>query len=127
MITLDQAQSLPIAPVKVKDLRAFLKAIDPIARDLAEGDILAALAHHADEVITATAIGAGVPRAELDEATADVLVLLATRVMEVNADFFVRQVLPLVTAAAERIAAISTPSSTTGSPGSAAPGSATAR
>lgn len=127
MPTIDQARTLPIAPVKVKDLPAFLKAIEPIARELAEGDILAALAHHADDVITATAIGAGIQRAELEDATPDVLVLLATRVMEVNADFFVRQVLPALTAAAERIAAISNPSSTTGSSGSARPASATAK
>lgn len=127
MLTLEQAKTLSIAPVKVKDLPAFLKTVEPIARELADGDILAALVRHADEMIAATAIGAGVPRAELEEAAPDVLVALATRVMEVNADFFVRQVLPLVTAAAEKIAAISNPSSMNGSSGSLAPGSAIAR
>ncbi len=95
-----------VSPLKVKDLPAFLAAIEPVARELAEGDILAALARHADAVITATAIGAGVERAWLEEQTPDVLVDLAARVLEVNADFFVRQVLPRIQAAAERIGAI---------------------
>lgn len=125
MLTIEQAQAIHITPVKVKDLPAFLNAVEPVARDLAGGDIITALSHHAEDVIAATAIGAGVPRAELEEATPDVLVLLATRVMEVNADFFVRQVLPLMTAAAKKIGSISTPSSTSGSSGSAAQGSDT--
>lgn len=127
MLTLEQAQTLPITPVKVKDLPAFLRAVEPIARELADGDLLAAMTRHADGVIAATAIGAGVPRAELDEATPDVLVVLATRVLEVNADFFARQVLPLMTAAAEKIGSISGQPLTTGSSGSAAPASGTTR
>ena len=82
----------------------------PIARDLATGDILAALARNADAVITATAIGAGVERAWLEDQTPDVLVDMAARVFEVNADFFARAVLPKITEAAERIAALQTAS-----------------
>ena len=95
-----------INPIKVRDLPAFLAAIEPIARDLAAGDILAALARNADAVITATAIGAGVERAWLEEQTPDVLADMAARVLEVNAGFFVRAVLPKITEAAERIAAL---------------------
>lgn len=114
-----------IGPVKVKDLPAFLAAVEPIARDLAAGDILAALARHADGVIAATAIGAGVERAWLEQQDADVLVDLAARVVEVNADFFVRRVLPAITQAAERLAAMQTVSGgTNGSPGSSAQASA---
>ncbi|MFN4295084.1 MAG: DUF6631 family protein [Thermoflexales bacterium] len=117
-----------IAPVKVRDLPAFLAAIEPIARELADGDILAALAKHADRVIEATAIGTGVERAWLEEQTPDVLVDMAAKVLEVNADFFVRQVLPRVTAAAERLAAMQAGSGsggTSGSPGSSDAASAT--
>lgn len=113
-----------IQPVKVKDLPAFLSAIEPIARELAEGDILAALAKHADHVITATAIGAGVERAWLEEQTPDVLVDLAARVLEVNADFFVRAVLPKVAAASEALARIAS-GGTSGSQGSSDQDSAT--
>lgn len=111
-------------PVKVKDLPRFLAAIEPIARELAEGDILAALAKHAGHLIEATAIGAGVERAWLDEQTPDVLVELAAKVIDVNADFFVRRVLPIATSAAERIGRIAS-GGTSGSPGSSAQDSAT--
>lgn len=115
-------------PVKVKDLPAFLRAIEPIMRELSRGDVMAALATQADAVIEATAIGAGIPRAELEESTVDVLVDLASRVIEVNADFFVQRVLPAIAAAADRInaiSAISHPSSTIGSSDSAAQASGT--
>ena len=93
-----------ISPIKVRDLPRFLKAIEPIAAELATGDIASALMRHADAVIEAAAIGAGVDRAWLEEQTPDVLAELAARVLEVNADFFVRRVLPTVTAAADRLA-----------------------
>lgn len=113
-----------IQPVKVKDLPAFLAAIEPVARELAEGDILAALARHAGRVIEATAIGAGVDRAWLEEQTPEVLVDLAAKVLEVNADFFVRAVLPKVASASEALAKIAS-GGTSGSQGSSAPASAT--
>lgn len=113
-----------LTPIKVKDLPAFLAAVEPIARELAGGDILAALARHADALIAATAIGAGVERAWLEEQTPDVLVELAARVLEVNADFFVRNVLPKVELAARQMAA-TVSGGTSGSPGSSPAASAT--
>ena len=117
-----------IAPIKVKDLPAFLAAIEPIAQELARGDILAALARHAERVIEATAIGAGVDRAWLEEQTPDVLVDLAAQVLEANADFFVRSVLPRINQAAETLAGVVATASggTSGSPGSLAQASASA-
>lgn len=114
------ASDMPITPVKVRDLPAFVAAVEPIARELASGDIVGALARHADAVIEATAIGAGVERAWLGEQTPDVLVDLAARVLEVNADFFVQRVMPRVTAAAERLSAITASGGMSGSPGSSA-------
>ena len=113
-----------INPIKVRDLPAFLAAIEPIARDLAAGDILAALARNADAVITATAIGAGVERAWLEEQDVDTLVDLAAKVLEVNADFFAQRVMPKITTAAERIAKIAS-GGTSGSQGSSAQDSTT--
>jgi hypothetical protein len=107
-----------IGPVKVKNLPAFLAAVEPIARDLAAGDILAALARHADALVTATAIGAGVERSWLEQQDADVLVDLAARVVEVNADFFVRRVLPAIAQAAERLAAMPAATASGGTSGS---------
>jgi hypothetical protein len=113
-----------IAPVRVRDLPRFLKAVEPVAAELAAGDIAGALMRQADAVIEATCIGADVERAWLEEQTPDVLAELAARVLEVNADFFVRRVLPIVTAAAERLA-LTASGGTSGSPPSSMPASAT--
>ncbi|MCL6619495.1 MAG: hypothetical protein K6T33_06855 [Thermomonas hydrothermalis] len=116
-------RGIAITPVTVGDLPAFLAAIEPIAAEVASGDILGALMRHADAVIAATAIGARVERAWLEQQTPDVLVELAGRVLEANADFFVQRVMPALTAASERIAKIAS-GGTPGWPGSSAPGSA---
>jgi hypothetical protein len=114
-----------IEPVRVRDLPRFLKAIEPIATELAAGDLAAAMMRHADGIIEATVIGARVERAWLEEQTPDVLATLAARVLEVNADFFVRRVLPIVTAAAQRMAQAAS-GGTNGSQDSSTQGSATA-
>jgi hypothetical protein len=119
-----ESQSIEIAPVKVRDLPRLLKAIEPIAQELSAGDIAGALMRHADAVIEATCIGAGVERTWLEEQTPDVLAELAAKVLEVNADFFVRRVLPVVTAAAERLSKTAS-GGTSGSRGSLPPASAT--
>lgn len=113
---------LAIEPVRVRDLPRFLAAIEPVMHELARGDVLAALARQADHVIEATAIGAGVERAELDAESVDVLVDLALRVMEVNADFFMARLLPRIGEASGRLLAIAS-GGTTGSPDSSAPAS----
>lgn len=118
-------RSISITPIKVKDLPAFIAAVEPIAKELAAGDIAGALLRQADAVITATAIGAGVERAWLEAQTPDVLIELAAQVLEVNADFFVHRALPRLTAAAERLAKIGS-GGTASSPGSSEPASATA-
>ena len=109
-----------VNPVKVRDLPRFLKAIEPIAAELAAGDIAGALMRHADAVIEATAIGAGVDRAWLEDQTPDVLAELAAKVLEVNADFFVRRVLPVIQGAADRLAQTAS-GGTSGSPPSSMP------
>jgi hypothetical protein len=116
-----------IQPIKVRDLPRFLKAIEPIAAELASGDIAGALMRHADAVIEATAIGAGCERAWLEDQTPDVLAELAAKVLEVNADFFVRRVLPVIQGAAERLTqSVQTASGgTSGSPPSSMQDSAT--
>lgn len=111
-------------PVTVKSLPAFLAAIEPIARDLAAGDIAGALMKNADAVIAATAIGAGVERSWLDEQKPDVLVDLAAQVLEANADFFVQRVLPRMLTAAETLTRIGS-GGTHGLPASSRPDSAT--
>jgi hypothetical protein len=121
-------RGIAVTPIKVRDLPRFLKTVEPIAAELATGDIAGALMRNIDAVIEATAIGAGVERAWLEEQTPDVLAELAAKVLEVNADFFVRRVLPVVTAAADRLTQSmqTTSGGTSGSPPSSMQDSPTA-
>jgi hypothetical protein len=116
-----------IQPIKVRDLPRFLKAIEPMAAELAAGDISGALIRNIDAVIEATAIGAGVERAWLEDQTPDVLADLAAKVLEVNAGFFVLRVLPVIQGAADRLTqSVQTESGgTSGSPPSSMPDSPT--
>lgn len=116
-------RDITVTPVKVRDLPAFLAAVEPVAADLMAGDIPGALVRNAENLIVATVIGAGVERAWMDAQGADALVELAAAVIEVNADFFARRLAPLIERVAESMMAIGI---TTGSPGLSAPGTATA-
>lgn len=105
----------PITPVKVRHLPAFLRACEPIASALMVGDLQSALLHHADDLITATALGADVDRSWLEDQTAEVLVDLAAQIIEVNIDFFVQTLLPRINAAADRISSALPAGGTSGS------------
>jgi len=89
-------ETLTLAPLKVGQLPAFLRAAGPILSKLSapEIDWLALLGMRGDDLLTALAIVAGKPRVWVDELAADEAILLAAKVLEVNADFFTRTVLP---------------------------------
>ena len=97
-------ERLELTPLRVGDVPAFARAVQPVAASLsASPDWLALLAEHGEAVIAAVAIATRRPvdwvaGLELDEA-----VRLAEAVFEVNADFFIRRLLPSVTQAAARI------------------------
>lgn len=87
---------LTIKPLKVGQLPAFLRAISPMMQQLtaAEIDWLALIGERGDDLLAAIAIAVGKPRTWVDELAADEAILLAAKVIEVNADFFTRTVLP---------------------------------
>ena len=99
-------QHTPIEPIRVGELPAFLKAVTPIMDFLAEGeiDLMHVLQHHASNVIDMVAIGARIDRVELEQKSLDELVELAGDVISVNADFFIRQVVPAVEVLAAKLA-----------------------
>jgi hypothetical protein len=98
-------KSVEITPIRVRELAAFSRAVQPIAADLAAGvDIASLLAMHADAVIDATAVGARVEREFVLDLGLDDLLDLAAAVLTVNADFFVRPLLPKITAGTEAMA-----------------------
>jgi len=91
-------ESLTIAPLKVGQLPAFLRAITPVMQSLTAGEIdwLALFGERGHDLLSAIAIAVGKPRAWVDELAADEALVLAAKVIEVNADFFTRTVMPQV-------------------------------
>jgi hypothetical protein len=83
-------EPLTIKPLKVGQLPAFLRAISPVMQQLtaAHLDWLSLFGQHGENLLTAVSIAVGKPRAWVDELAADEALLLAAKVIEVNADFF---------------------------------------
>jgi hypothetical protein len=113
-------EPLVIKPLKVGQLPGFLRAISPVMQQISSTEIdwLALFGERGDDLLSAIAIAVGKPRAWVDELAADEAILLAAKVIEVNADFFTRTVMPRldgVLAAGLKVPAAkagSTPSST---------------
>jgi len=110
-------EAIEIKPLKVGQMPAFMRAIAPVAQQIGGEaiDWLALLGEHGDKLLTAVAIAVGKPRAWVEDLGADEAILLTAKVIEVNADFFTRQVLPKLDglfAQASAAAAGSTPSNT---------------
>ena len=113
-------EPLVIKPLKVGQLPGFLRAISPVMQQISSTEIdwLALFGDRGDDLLSAIAIAVGKPRAWVDELAADEAILLAAKVIEVNADFFTRTVMPRldgVLAAGLKVPAAkvgSTPSST---------------
>lgn len=89
-------ETLVVKPLKVGQMPAFLRAISPVMQFLAtpEIDWLALFGERGDELLSAIAIAVGKPRQWVDDLGPDDAVLLAAKVIEVNADFFTRTVMP---------------------------------
>ncbi|MGC5820731.1 hypothetical protein SNK19_22830 [Ralstonia pseudosolanacearum] len=110
-------ETLAIQPLKVGRLPAFLRAISPTLQQLRAPQIdwLGLFIEHGDDLLQAVAIAVDKPRAWVDALAADEAILLAAKVVEVNADFFTRTVLPrldgLFAQVTQSAASGSTPSS----------------
>ena len=97
-------ERIDLTPLKVGEVPAFARAVQPIAACLsASPDWLALLAEHGEAVIAAVAIAARRPVDWVAGLDLDEAVRLAEAVFGVNADFFIRRLLPSVTQAAVRI------------------------
>ncbi len=114
-------ETLAIKPLKVGQMPAFLRAISPVMAHLTgpEIDWLVMFGDHGDDLLSAIGIAVGKPRQWVDELAADEAILLAAKVIEVNADFFTRTVMPRLDGLIARTGATaakatggSTPSST---------------
>lgn len=89
-------ESLAIKPLKVGQMPAFLRAISPVMQQLTASEIdwLELFGERGDDLLSAIAIAVGKPRTWVDELAADEAILLAAKVIEVNADFFTQTVIP---------------------------------
>lgn len=89
-------EPLAIKPLKVGQMPAFLRAITPVMQQIGGDGIdwLTLFGERGDDLLAAVSIAIGKPRAWVDELAADEAILLAAKVIEVNADFFTRTVMP---------------------------------
>ena len=89
-------EALSIKPLKVGQMPAFLRAISPVMQHLTRTEIdwLTLFGQQGDDLLSAIAIAVGKPRQWVDDLAADEAILLAAKVIEVNADFFTRTVMP---------------------------------
>ena len=97
-------EHIDLTPLKVGEVPAFARAVQPIAASLsASPDWLALMAEHGEAVIAAIAVATRRPIEWVAGLDLDEAVRLAEAVFGVNADFFIRRLLPSVTQAAARI------------------------
>ena len=97
-------ERIDLTPLKVGEVPAFARAVQPIAAGLsASPDWLALLAEHGEAVIAAIAIATRRPVVWVAGLDLDEAVRLAEAVFGVNTGFFIRRLLPSVTQAAARI------------------------
>jgi hypothetical protein len=95
-----QGETLAIRPLKVGQLPALLRAISPVMQSLVgdgsgrDIDWLGLFGERGDDLLSAIAIAVKKPRAWVDDLAADEAIVLAAKVIEVNADFFTRTVIP---------------------------------
>jgi hypothetical protein len=108
-------EPLTIAPLKIGHLPAFLRAITPVMQSLTVGEIdwLALFGERGHDLLSAIAIAVGKPRAWIDDLTADEALVLAAKVIEVNADFFTRTVIPRIDGLFARVTPPPAPGATT--------------
>lgn len=89
-------ETLEVKPLTVGQLPAFLRAVGPILNKLTapEIDWLNLLALRGDELLVALAIATGQPREWVNDLRPDEALLLAAKVIAVNAEFLTGTVLP---------------------------------
>lgn len=98
-------EHVDITPLKVGELPAFLRAVQPVASRLA-GDIdwITLFAEEGERMLDLVALAARRPRAWVADLPIDEAIALAEALISVNADFFVQRVVPGVSRMARGLA-----------------------
>jgi len=90
-------EALDITPLKIGELPAFARAVQPLAAKLGpEPDWLQLIAEEGAAVIQALAIACRKPSDWVSALALDDAIALSEAVFEANADFFIRRVVPEV-------------------------------
>jgi hypothetical protein len=101
-------ESIAFMPLRVGQLPVFLRTVDPIIRQMTSPviDWLAILGTHGEALLAALALATGKPLAWIEQLSADEAIELAAQVVEVNADFFIRTVIPRIEAITGKISVL---------------------
>lgn len=92
-------ETITITPIKVRELTAFAKAIEPLVNDFMADDVdyLRVVIKSTENVIAAVCIALRKERDWVESLGIDQLVTLAAAIVEVNSDFFINRILPSIT------------------------------
>jgi hypothetical protein len=99
-------KTLSVSPLKVRQIPGFTRAISPVMGPLMAGEILTAVAVAGDDLVRAVSIATGEQVEWLGDLDADDFVKLASKVLEVNADFFVHRLTPVISQVSESLSRI---------------------
>lgn len=101
-------EAVSISPLKVRQLPGVLRRLRGLWRhfDGESPDVVEMLAENADDLIGAISVAVEKPRQWIEDLELNEIVRLVSAVIEVNADFFNRAVLPEIRKAASGIQAV---------------------
>lgn len=108
-VTMSTGEVLLISEITIKELPKFAKLVKgliPKDLDLDKIDtatIVEMALEDMDSLIELVSVSAKLKRDKLDTLGLDDLVLLASAVIEVNVDFFIKKVMPMIGKASKRI------------------------
>ncbi|MDD5330208.1 MAG: hypothetical protein PHX38_09400 [Sulfuricella sp.] len=101
-------ETISVNPLTIGQLTRVMKALKPALADIKDEINITMLAvDHGEILLSAVSAATGKPIEWLDALPTDEFIRLAGKLLEVNADFFTRSVLPEITAAAEKISSAS--------------------
>ena len=96
-------KAVKISPLKIRQIPGFSRAIGPVSTMLFGGDMMGAIAMHGEGLIKAVAIAIEQTEDWIGDLPPDEFLHLATAVVEVNGDFFVRRVRPALEETIEKV------------------------
>jgi hypothetical protein len=112
-----RGEVLGVLPLTMKQIPSFSKAIEPAMLVLFGGDWKLAAQDHGDAMQKAISIALGKPLDWVGNLYANEFLALCELVLEVNLDFFGRQVQPVVARLNQQILALIQPDTAISSPG----------